>query len=185
MTFGILMLSSILITALTGFAQHLSAVGEDVGYSASVGALMISACMIGNIVFKLLIGVISDSKGAGVATSVMVIITLLGFILIYLGHSQLFMIIESFLFGAVYSITSVGLTLLTKKIYNPEVSVKAFPMLNFLSNMGAAFAVSLYGFSYDFSATYSPSMIISVLACVVVIINVYFIQRNNKVYLES
>lgn len=177
--FYVIMLTSILITALTGFAQHLSSVGEDVGFSASIGALMISACMIGNIAFKLLIGIVSDARGPSTSIALMTTIALLGFIFIFLGHNEMMMILGSFLFGAVYSITAVGLALLTKQIYSPQTFIKGYPLVNFVANIGAAFAVSLYGFSYDFSSSYNSAIIISMIICLVVILSVVYIQRDQ------
>lgn len=180
LSFVLLIVSSILITALTGFAQHLSAVGALNGFSASIGALMISACMIGNIVFKLLIGILSDMKGPRLAVIAAASIIILGLSSIYIGGNIPLLIIGSFLFGGVYSVTSLGITLITKQVFTPRAFIKVFPTINFVANLGAAFAVSLYGYSYDFSGSYNPAIIFSIIASVIVIINVVIVTRNKQ-----
>ncbi len=61
---------SVLVYAVSGFNAHVSGFATSIGLAPAVGALMVSASMIGNVVFKLLIGVLSDAFGAPKACGV-------------------------------------------------------------------------------------------------------------------
>lgn len=162
-TFALVIVMSILATALTGMVQHLPGVATDFGFTTAVGAMMISAAMIGNIAFKLLIGFLNDFKGTIFANMVMVISVAIGFVLIMLGANQIFMLGGSFMFGSIYGLTAVGMALFIKHLYPIEHFSKVFPIVNFTQNIGAAFAISIYGFSYDLSGGYTLAVVASII----------------------
>jgi len=58
-----LLLISFLYPSLIGMVQHFPGLVESLNFSISVGAAMLSAAMIGNIFFKLTVGVLSDKIG--------------------------------------------------------------------------------------------------------------------------
>ncbi len=92
--------------------------GESIGYNVSLGATLLSAGMIGNIVSKLIIGVLSDAIGAVKATITMIIANVIGIILLMMGSSSWLLILGgAFLFGSCYSIGAVSLPLLTKSFF--------------------------------------------------------------------
>jgi Arabinose efflux permease len=75
---------SILHTAITGITQHLPGFAETMQYSASIGAMLLSAGMLGNIFYKLSIGVVSDRLGPLPASMIMIVINIVSIILILL-----------------------------------------------------------------------------------------------------
>jgi len=58
-----LLLISFLYPSLIGMVQHFPGLAESLDFSISIGAAMLSAAMIGNIFFKLSVGVLSDKIG--------------------------------------------------------------------------------------------------------------------------
>lgn len=167
-TFALVIVVSIFATALTGMVQHLPGVATDFGFSTAVGAMMISAAMIANIIFKLLVGVLNDKKGAIFANLVMVVAVTTGFGLLLLGANQIFMLSGSFMFGSIYGLTAVGMALFIKHLYPIEHFGKVFPIVNFTQNIGAAFAISIYGFSYDLSGGYTLAVVASMAVSVLI-----------------
>ena len=63
-TFLAFLVISFLNTTIAGITQHLPAIGEHATLTAMQGASMLSASMLGNILSKLLIGILSDKRGA-------------------------------------------------------------------------------------------------------------------------
>lgn len=59
-------MSSYRISAFSGYSASL-------GYRNSMGAILLSAGMMGNIISKLLVGILSDKIGASRATAVLLI----------------------------------------------------------------------------------------------------------------
>lgn len=162
-TFALVILISLLATALTGMIQHLPGVAIDFGYTARVGAMMISVAMVANIIFKLLVGILNDAKGTIFANIAMVSLVAIGFALFLIGANAFFMLAGSFMFGSIYGLTSVGVALLIKHLYPIDHFGKVFPIVSFTQNIGAAFAISIYGFSYDLSGGYT----VAVIGCLV------------------
>lgn len=176
-TFVATLLFSFLIPTITAISQHLAGIGLDFGFSANIGALMISACMIGNIVFKLIIGILSDTLGIIKAVSTMAGIVILGLSSLLLTNTNGLILLASFFVGAIYSMASVAIPLLINQFYSPLEFTKVFPVVNFVASIGGAIAVSLYGLSYDLSGGYILSVIVSIL---IVIIIVGLIQLANR-----
>ena len=74
--------------------------------------MLLSSGMVGNIISKLIIGVLSDHLGAIKATVTMIIANTVGIILLMWGSTAWLLIIGAFLFGSCYSIGAVALPLL-------------------------------------------------------------------------
>ena len=178
-TFAITLTFGFLIPTITAIAQHLANIGIDFGFSAAIGALMISACMVGNIVFKLIIGAISDAFGIITAVVVMASGVIVGLVLLLIAQSNVVVLVGSLFVGAVYSMASVGISLTVKHIYSAMEFPKVFPMVNFIGSIGGAVAVSLYGFSYDLSGGYTLSLVVSIGVMILVIGLILIANRTS------
>ena len=167
------LLYGLIIAFLTSFTQHFPGYATSLGYSASIGALLVSVGMIGNILFKLIIGALSDKLGAVKSAVVMMVIILTGTVLLLIGKSEILLIAGAFMFGSSYAIGAVGLPLLTKYFFGSEQYSKTYPSVSFASNMGAAFSLSLVGYIYDFFGSYVYAFMAALImlgACFVIIV---------------
>lgn len=86
-----------------------------------------------------------------------------------------------FLFGAIYGVGSAGLSLLVTYLFNAADFSKVFSKVNFISNMGAAIAVSLYGISFDVSGSYTLGLTASFIIVVLGIVLVFTANSTSKV----
>lgn len=181
-TFIGLFIFALLQPAITGITQHLSGFAETIGYSANVGALLLSAGMIGNILSKLAIGFISDRIGAIKANMIMIFINAIAIIMLLTAASELILIIAAFLFGSAYAVGAVGFALLTKHFFGSDNYTTVFPIISFATNFGSAFALSLVGYIYDFTGSYAIAFMIALGIHVinVVIIMMIVNVRNRK-----
>lgn len=179
-TFFIVMLFSAMVPPLTGLAQHLVGIGLDFSFTATIGAYMISACMVGNITFKLLIGTLSDLKGTVFALLSIIGVVALGLGMIYFSATNLGVIIGSFLYGAIFSIASVGVSLFVKDLYSTSEFPKIFPIINFITNTAGALAVSFFGYSFDFTGSYGFAVLFSIALCIIGSILVLLITKSLK-----
>lgn len=141
---------------------------------------MISAAMIGNIAFKVVIGALSDWNGTKFSIVSLLGVVLLGLLLISSGNNEWFVLLGSFLFGAIYGVSSAGLSLLVTYLFNADDFSKVFSKVNFISNMGAAIAVSLYGISFDVSGSYTLGITVSLLIVILGFILVYIANQTSK-----
>ena len=120
---------SLINTTITGITQHLPGFAESIGYSTSIGAMLLSAGMLGNVISKLIIGVMSDKIGSVKASITMIIVNTFGIVLLIISSSSIVLLIGAFLFGSIYSVGAVGLPLLTKHFFGIDNYSKVFPII--------------------------------------------------------
>lgn len=169
-------------TTITGITQHFPGFSETIGKSAAVGSALLSAAMIGNVITKLIIGFLSDRIGAVKASITMILVNILGIILVISSSQTIILLSGAFLFGSIYSVGAVGLPLLTKYFFGIDNYPKVFPIISFLSNIGAALALSIVGYIYDFTKSYNYAFLLGIvinIICLTLIIVVA--KRNNKI----
>lgn len=179
LTFILFFIFAILYPAITGITQHLPGFAETLGYSENIGAILLSVSMVGNILSKLIIGFISDWLGAVKASIIMITMNAISVIFLLTASSQLLLIIGAFLFGSGYAVGAVGFALLTKYFFGSEKYATIFPVISFATNFGSAFALSLVGYIYDFTASYIIAFIIA-LAIQLISITIIMIIVNLK-----
>ena len=83
------------------------------------------------------------------------------------------------LFGFCYAGSTVGLTSISKDQYSkPDYLIK-YPILSFVSTAVNALGSPLVGFIYDGSASYSTAFIICIVMMVMMLIDLYILERRN------
>lgn len=152
---------SVLHTAVSGIPHHFPGFAETLRFSATIGATMLSAGMIGNIVSKLIIGFLSDRLGAFRAIAIMIVVNVLSIFILLSGLSAGFMIAGAFLFGSVFSVAGVGLALLARELFGTQNYGKVYPVISFATAAGGAFSLSIVGYIYDFTGSYRAAFLIS------------------------
>lgn len=90
-------------------------------------------------------------------------------------------IVGAFLLGSIYSVGAVGLPVLTKYFFGIDNYSKVFPIISFLSNLGAAFALTLVGYIYDFTNSYNFSFILAIGINTICLILTFVITKENKI----
>ncbi len=154
-------LFSILLTSVTALGQHFPSLAVAAGMTAQVGAMMVSAGMVGNIVSKLIIGVLSDHKGPFFACTCMIVTNALalGVLLNLPGGMPAIALGTAFFYGAVYSVGAAGISLLTRGMFGAEQYTSAYSIVSLFSNSGSAFALTLVGLVYDLTGGYTVALI--------------------------
>ncbi len=153
-----------LIPLKTTIAHHLPGFAETVGQGATTGAMLTSAAMIGNVCFKLIIGVISDSFGTMKASVMMIGINAIGVILLLVASTPMLLGVGAFLFGALFSVGSAGVALLTKEIFGIDNYGKTYPLIALVGGSGVAVGVALIGYVYDFTGSFTSTFVVTLLA---------------------
>ncbi len=157
-TFILFVTFSVFVCSATNLSQHFPGFATSIGYDATIGAMLVSAVMMGNIVSKLVIGALSDWLGILKAAYVMLACIFIGSLLLLLGMNQMMLMAGAFLFGASYSIGAVGIPLLTKHFFKPENYNTAFPVITMANGLGGAISISLIGYIYDFFHSYAMAL---------------------------
>lgn len=155
---------SVLACAITSVGQHFPTVAEAAGLSAQVGAMMVSAGMVGNIISKLIIGLLSDHKGPFFANACMIAINGAAMaVLLRLPANAPAAVGTAFFFGAIYSVGAAGIPLLTRRVFGREQYTAAFSIVQIFANGGSALALTIIGLVYDVTGSCDPVLIGSIV----------------------
>ncbi len=178
---------AVLLTIVTGLGQHMAGISTSIQLSASVGATMISLAMIGNILSKLVIGILSDWLSPLKAVICMWSINIISLVCLIFGmqaSSSILMYLASFFFGSIYSVCAVGLALLTRQFFSSENFTQVYSKIGFLTNVGGAFSLSLMGYVYDFAGNYFVVIMMCLVMHLVSLLLFVVIVRRNKIVLK-
>lgn len=159
-TFCALATFAVCFMVVSTLSGHMSSLAQVYGYSAKMGALMLSACMVGNVASKFAFGAITDRAGVFVATTCSLAATACGLLLILLNlGGQASLLTSGFLFGTCYSVVSLEISLLTRHLYGDAAYAHAYSIITMFISVAGALGVTLVGFAFDLSGSYATSLI--------------------------
>lgn len=159
-TFAALAVFVLSVVLLTSLSSHLSALAQTYGYEANVGAVMLSAAMIGNVASKFVLGAMVDSIGAFKGVVCMLITSLAGLALILLNPGGTAMLLAgAFLYGTCFSIGSLGISMITRTLYGDSQYGSAYSMITLITSVSSAVGITLIGMLYDVTGSYAVSVI--------------------------
>ncbi|SFC71999.1 Nitrate/nitrite transporter NarK [Alkalibacterium subtropicum] len=166
-------------TSIAGISQHLPGYAESNFLSEQVGGILLSAVMIGNITFKLIIGSLSDRLGIVKASVIMLVLTAVSISMLLTLSNTYLLIFSAFLFGTVFTIPAVALPLLTTEFFGKELYVRIYPILSFSAGIGAALSMTLVGYAYDFTGSYALAFTIALVFIAVNIPLLFIAQKHT------
>ena len=178
----LIVIYAIFTNIVVSLPQHLPSYATSLQYPESLGAMMLSMCLIGNISSKLALGALSDKLGGKTAILLIEVINALSIVLLILHMNQLFMYGGSVLLGFGYSTAAVGLPLLIKDLFGNQRFGKIYPVISFIGTAMNALASSFVGVIYDMTGGYYVALIIILVLIICVIgcvIGAYY--KNNAV----
>ncbi|WP_051258455.1 MFS transporter [Atopococcus tabaci] len=125
----------------------------------------------------MLAGWLSDRIGTLKVTISMIVLNALSILALLTAPNAFSLVAFSFLFGTVYSVPVVGITLLTREFFRTVNYGKVYPGISFALSIGGAFSLSLVGYVYDFSGSYVPAFLI---ALVFHALHIFFVSLAAK-----
>ncbi len=141
-----------------------ASLAQDYGYSAQVGALLLSASMVGNVVSKFSLGAIADRIGAFRACVCSLVTTFVGLLLILLNFGgQTALLVSGFLYGTSFSIGSLGISLLTRYIFGDKQYAEAYSTISLVTSVASALGVTAAGLAYDVTGSYAAPIIAGIV----------------------
>ena len=163
-TFIVLVVFVIAIVLITTLSGHMASLAQDYGYSAQVGALLLSASMVGNVASKFALGAIADRMGAFRACVISLVTTLVGLLLILFNFGgQAALLASGFLYGTCFSIGSLGISLLTRYIFGDDQYADAYSTISLVTSVASALGVVAAGLAYDVTGSYAAPIIAGIV----------------------
>ena len=174
---GFLVLTLIQFTL--GLPQHLNNLAISRGFG-SVGPLMVSACMVGNIVSTLIAGRMVDVIGTMKSLLIMCCIVVSGCVLLLIGSNAPVLFAGAVTLGFVYSITAVIAPLLVRETFGVDNYKITYPIVVFGGNVTNAFALSAIGYMYDFTSSYNLAIIVIIVMCILSYLSAVVSKKVNN-----
>jgi len=149
----------IAFTAISSFcaayAQHLANFASSIQLAGSMGAAMVSASMVGNILAKSLLGEGSDLWGNQVVCAISLGLPLGGFLILALGGSgTTCLLVGAFLVGVCHANLTIMAPLLTAAAVRPEDYDHAISKTTTFNMLTSAFSTMLIGLFYEITGSY-------------------------------
>lgn len=147
---------------ITNVSIHFPGYAETRGFGA-YGASMVSAMMLGSIMFKIVVGYICDRFGPRSGFPFLIVMEFIAVSVVLFAENGMVMVAGSFVFGVSLS-SLIALSPLIRYCYSDELYPVVFSrimVISALSNLGGP----LTGYLYDFTGTYTASLYGSLILC--------------------
>lgn len=154
-----------------GIAKEFLANGPDAKSATMIGAAMISAAALGNLVSKLSFGFMADRLKLSTTFLVFQIVWLLAFILWLAGGTASgFLIAGGFCLGFMNAPSRVGWPLAVRQLFGNKDYSKLWSYVSMASSIVGGFSTSIVAWIYDGTGTYFYALILGVVVVVTIAI---------------
>lgn len=156
-----------LCAAVSALPQHFPGMASVAGLGATVGATMISMCMITNTAGKILMGWLCDRIGARLSILAYTTLTALSIVVLLLVPANTPYVVAALAAGLCYSPATVGLTMLCREVFGQRGSGIVYPVGAMACSLSNAVFSSVIGFAYDLTGGYVVMLVtfLAFLAC--------------------
>ena len=166
----VVLLITLLSVGLTSLNSHLPSLAISNGFTADVGAVLLSASMIGNLTSKFIVGLIIDRFGVFKGFLLVLLTCLSGLLIIlFVKSGTAPLLIGGYLYGTVFSLGSLGLTMLARYLYGNAQYNQAYSKMTLVTSVSSAIFVYLIGVMYDLSTSYKPAVIMGISIAIALI----------------
>ena len=160
--FSVLFISLITMAAvgqvLLNMVSHIPSYAITKGFGSQAGAWRLSAVMIGNVAFKLIVGIIIDRFDVHVGYVTAVICGIIGALMILLnGSSAILFVLAGLLYGAVYSSVMVCVPNLYGHYYSGGSYMDAYSLSNLFCSLFSSAVFTVVNYLYDVTGSYDLS----------------------------
>lgn len=176
--FWAILIAAGLISLGGGYKSMMPTAVQSVGGKelAMLGATMISAAAVGNILGKIALGALSDKIGIKNAMVGFACVSAIGFLLmvLFMGNNQVPMLIAGFCIGTADAMMSVGLPLVTRACFGDRCYSQIYSFMNMpialLGGLGATFVALVAGLTGGYQAAYGCGIAFDVVIAAGIII---------------
>ncbi|MBP5279238.1 MAG: MFS transporter, partial [Erysipelotrichaceae bacterium] len=160
-----LMTTSFLVICVTTLTSYLPSYVESLNQSAQNGAALLSASMVGNVLFKFLIGISIDKKGVFFSFVTFMFISFLGLMVItFIPQNTMMLMVAGVIYGACYAVNKVAVPLTVRIFFGDEKYGEAYSVLSLCENIARSAIITIIGFIYDTSGSYLICFLIALVA---------------------
>ena len=167
---------------MLNMVSHIPSYAVTKGFSADTGAWRLSGVMIGNVAFKLLVGLIIDKLNVHAGYGVAIASGVIGAVMILLNSSNAMMlVISGVLYGAVYSSIMVCAPNLYGYYYSGSSYMDAYSFSNLFCSLFSSLVFTGVNYLYDITGSYDLSFTAAAIAGVAGILIMLVIKKKYTV----
>ena len=183
-----LMVLGVMLTALgmgwnnsqSGIAKELLANGPEAANAATVGAAMVSAAALGNLISKLAMGAVIDKLKIGVSFLIFCGVWFLAFVIWYFfGTTSQMLIAGAFCLGFCNAPSRVGWSMCVRRVFGNKDYSKIWGYACTGSSVFGGFATSIMGWTYDYVGSYKPTLIAGMIIIALIIIIAFVVSSQE------
>ena len=179
-TMLLLIIAGVLFSCQCGMNSHFSALGVDQGYTLQFSAVILSVAMISNVSFKFLHGTLADATSPYFSSILCTGIGFAGTLCMLLFHASAFMMMAgAFMYGAYFSVSQVGMSLLCQSIAKEKYG-EIYSRITMFATIAYAVSLSVYGLIRDHVGSYLPSLILVLVMSTLAIITTRLLKKSTQ-----
>ena len=154
--FALCLLAAIATGGIMQFSNQLPTFAKTVGYAGTVGAILTSCCMVGNLVGKLIYGMLNDRVGIYHAARIYLVVvcgSMGGFL--FLHGSIIALYGAATLFGAIYAVSTMSPSLLFLNLYGEEQYKAKLSRMQATNSIISSFLSAAIPYMYDATGSFN------------------------------
>ena len=171
------MIFAVVSAVVNAYCQHIAKYAATIGLLPSVGALLVSFSMAGNIASKFVVGALDDkigTKKALVTASLMVIAGFAGMVLTAPG---VLLYPSSFFSGVCMPLCSLCTPMLAKHLYGPVRYRKFFPRVSMVTSLASSAGITILSLLYEIWYSYVPVFLLGIALVAVCLVCLFAAER--------
>lgn len=178
-TFVICALIMILMNIIVQFANQLGTFANSIGFDTQVAGVMISLCMIGNVVGKFIVGALADIIGIFKARQLATIAILFSLVVFLTSGSVYPIYAASLMYGFIYAVTTGSPSLLYMSIYGEVDYKKVLSKIQSIASLLGAIISLAIPYIYDFTGSYNLFFMISIVLVCVSFVGMLYLEKKH------
>lgn len=165
----VLCLVSLLFAAnMVNFVTQMPTFAFSIGYALEVGAILTSCCMVGNLIGKLIFGIIVDHIGVYTADRIYVAIIFVALLdFLFLGSNQMVLYLAAVLLGACYAVSNVSISLVFLDLYGKDAYGQHLSHAQAISGIISALLASAIPYLYDITGSFDLAFVCGIVTMVI------------------
>lgn len=174
----------IVLQAVAGLVQHVSAHVVNEGFPLTVGATVISGIMLGAAAGKFIIGLLLDKTPSKLVVIIYGTIGFAGWLGLNLALSSGLLVASGFVLGLGQALMLVALPFFIRKVFGTKEYSSIFSIISVCGSLASAISVYADGVIFDMTKSYrialSLNLVYYVVAMIVIIVALTIGDKINK-----
>ena len=174
---------------ITSFANYMFSYAVSIGLTSSQASYLVSAVSFGNLILKILFGILIDHFGGIKTAFINCLIIFIGLIGMLFANSSMYilLIIFAFCIGASYASANVVSQAICADLFGKENVGKTYATLS-VADVVSAFGATIFGSIYDLTGSYYYALIIFLIIFLIgvaaLLIDYKLIQKDSTTSLK-